>query len=93
MRSLQKNLSDNNTTGQMLYETMFVWNEFLTREIRNNLQSTSWTIALVHGFFKQVCLKSPFLVLGLLRQLMGLIVVLLTCKDLFIYLFWYLFPL
>ncbi|KAF7843648.1 phosphoinositide phosphatase SAC2-like isoform X2 [Senna tora] len=54
MRSLQKNLSDNNTPGQKLYETMFVWNEFLTRGIRNNLQNTSWTVALVHGFFKQV---------------------------------------
>ncbi|XP_028752162.1 phosphoinositide phosphatase SAC2 isoform X1 [Neltuma alba] len=57
MRSLQKNLSDNGTTGQKLYETMFVWNEFLTREIRNNLLNTSWTVALVHGFFKQVKLS------------------------------------
>jgi len=54
MLSLQKNLSGHNVTGQSLYETLFVWNEFLTRGIRNNLQNTSWTVALVYGFFKQV---------------------------------------
>lgn len=52
MRSLQKNLCENET-GQVLYETMFVWNEFLTRGIRNHLQNTIWTVALVYGFFKQ----------------------------------------
>ncbi|ESW07378.1 hypothetical protein PHAVU_010G125000 [Phaseolus vulgaris] len=57
MFSLQRNLSDHNTTGQSLYETLFVWNEFLTRGIRNNLQNTSWTVALVYGFFKQVKLS------------------------------------
>ena len=54
MRSLQKNLHEN-VTGQSLYETMFVWNEFLTRGIRNHLKNTLWTVALVYGFFKQVC--------------------------------------
>ncbi|KAF6141395.1 hypothetical protein GIB67_021211 [Kingdonia uniflora] len=29
-----------------------VWNEFLTREIRNHLRNTLWTVALVYGFFK-----------------------------------------
>lgn len=53
MRSLQKNMCDN-ATGHLLYETMFVWNEFLTRGIRNHLQNTLWTVALVYGFFKQV---------------------------------------
>ncbi|XP_077230380.1 phosphoinositide phosphatase SAC3-like isoform X2 [Tasmannia lanceolata] len=52
MRSLQKNLCDDET-GQVLYETMFVWNEFLTRGIRNHLKNTLWTVALVYGFFKQ----------------------------------------
>ncbi|KAJ0981073.1 hypothetical protein J5N97_009328 [Dioscorea zingiberensis] len=56
MRSLQKNLSDGET-GQVLYETMFVWNEFLTRGIRNNLKNTLWTVALVYGFFKQAKLS------------------------------------
>ncbi|GMI94942.1 suppressor of actin 4 [Hibiscus trionum] len=58
MRSLQKNLC-NNEQGQVLYETMFVWNEFLTRGIRNHLQNTLWTVALVYGFFKQASLSVP----------------------------------
>ncbi|XP_073043906.1 phosphoinositide phosphatase SAC3-like isoform X1 [Primulina eburnea] len=56
MRSLQKNVCDNRT-GKVLYETMFVWNEFLTRGIRNFLQNTIWTVALVYGFFKQATLS------------------------------------
>ncbi|XP_038985385.1 phosphoinositide phosphatase SAC3-like [Phoenix dactylifera] len=56
MRSLQKNLSDNQT-GHVLYETMFVWNEFLTRGIRSHLKNTLWTVALVYGFFKQAKLS------------------------------------
>nr|XP_029124402.1 phosphoinositide phosphatase SAC2 [Elaeis guineensis] len=52
MRSLQKNACDGET-GQALYETMFVWNEFLTRGIRNHLKNTIWTVALVYGFFVQ----------------------------------------
>lgn len=54
MSSLQKNLCDNET-GQVPDDTMFVWNEYLTREIHSNLGSTLWTVALVYGFFKQVC--------------------------------------
>lgn len=53
MLSLQKNQS-NHELGIGLYETMFVWNEFLTRRIRNQLKNTLWIVALVHGFFKQV---------------------------------------
>ncbi|WOL19836.1 phosphoinositide phosphatase SAC2 isoform X1 [Canna indica] len=56
MRSLQKNISDGQT-GQVLYESMFVWNEFLTRGIRNYLKNTLWTVALVYGFFKQAKLS------------------------------------
>ncbi|KAK3159286.1 hypothetical protein QOZ80_2AG0148200 [Eleusine coracana subsp. coracana] len=52
MRSLQKNLSDPKD-GWTLHETMFVWNEFLTRRVRNCLRNTLWTCALVYGFFKQ----------------------------------------
>ncbi|CAM0913223.1 unnamed protein product [Alopecurus aequalis] len=52
MRSLQKNFSDPQE-GWDLYDTMFVWNEFLTRGIRKVLKSTRWTVALVYGFFKQ----------------------------------------
>ncbi|KDP33975.1 hypothetical protein JCGZ_07546 [Jatropha curcas] len=57
MCSLQKNLCDKET-GQVLYETMFVWNEFLTRGIRNRLQNTLWTVALVYGYFKQATLSA-----------------------------------
>ncbi|KAL5583409.1 hypothetical protein UlMin_015851 [Ulmus minor] len=53
MRSLQKNLSDYKT-GQFVYETMFVWNEYLTHGIRHILKNTLWTVALVYGFFKEV---------------------------------------
>ncbi|XP_039119787.1 phosphoinositide phosphatase SAC2-like isoform X1 [Dioscorea cayenensis subsp. rotundata] len=56
MRSLQKNMCDNES-GQVLYETMFVWNEFLTRGIHNHLENTHWTVALVYGFFKQAKLS------------------------------------
>lgn len=56
MRSLQKNMC-NRESGQVLYETMFVWNEFLTRGIRTILQNTLWTVALVYGFFKQATLS------------------------------------
>ncbi|KAK1436932.1 hypothetical protein QVD17_02716 [Tagetes erecta] len=53
MQSLQKNLSTQET-GQSVYETMFVWNEFLTSAIHNQLKNNLWTVALVYGFFKQV---------------------------------------
>ncbi|KAH0707619.1 hypothetical protein KY290_010215 [Solanum tuberosum] len=56
MLSFQKNLS-NSKTGVAIYETMFVWNEFLTREIHNQLQNTHWTVGLVYGFFKQATFK------------------------------------
>ncbi|KAK8524737.1 hypothetical protein V6N13_015750 [Hibiscus sabdariffa] len=56
MHSLQRNLCKNET-GLVHYETMFVWNEFLTRGIRNNLKNSLWTVALVYGFFKQVKLS------------------------------------
>ncbi|KAL3322148.1 hypothetical protein AABB24_039662 [Solanum stoloniferum] len=56
MLSFQKNLR-NSKTGVAIYETMFVWNEFLTREIHNQLQNTQWTVALVYGFFKQATFK------------------------------------
>ncbi|KMZ57881.1 Polyphosphoinositide phosphatase [Zostera marina] len=52
MCSLQKN-SSASQSKQDIYETMFVWNDFLTRKIRNHLQSAIWTVPLVYGFFKQ----------------------------------------
>ncbi|KAG7564296.1 SAC domain [Arabidopsis suecica] len=56
MRSYQKNVC-NYETGHVLYEKMFVWNEFLTRGIRHHLRNTLWTVALVYGFFKQASLS------------------------------------
>nr|XP_009417993.1 PREDICTED: phosphoinositide phosphatase SAC3 [Musa acuminata subsp. malaccensis] len=57
MQSLQKNMCEGKT-GQLLYESMFIWNEFLTREIHSHLKSTLWTVYLVYGFFKQVKLST-----------------------------------
>ncbi|XP_059633273.1 phosphoinositide phosphatase SAC4-like isoform X2 [Cornus florida] len=56
MRSFQKNMCYSEP-GPVLYETMFVWNEFLTHGVRNLLQNTIWTVALVYGFFKQATLS------------------------------------
>ncbi|KAL8138653.1 hypothetical protein V2J09_004654 [Rumex salicifolius] len=56
MHSLQNNLC-NSETGLVSYDTMFVWNSYLTRGIRNHLGNTLWTVALVHGFFKQIKLS------------------------------------
>ncbi|CAA7041761.1 unnamed protein product [Microthlaspi erraticum] len=56
MRSYQKNIC-NYETGHILYEKMFVWNEFLTRGIRHHVRNTIWTVALVYGFFKQATLS------------------------------------
>ncbi|XP_076888206.1 phosphoinositide phosphatase SAC2-like [Bidens hawaiensis] len=50
MHSFQNNLSTHKTGN----ETMFVWNEFLTSTIHNQLRNNLWTVQLVYGFFKQV---------------------------------------
>ncbi|KAG6547526.1 hypothetical protein Mapa_010974 [Marchantia paleacea] len=56
MQSLQRNVLVQD--GESLpYENMFVWNAFLTRGIRERLNNTSWTVALVHGFFEQAKLS------------------------------------
>ncbi|XP_010552199.1 PREDICTED: phosphoinositide phosphatase SAC2 [Tarenaya hassleriana] len=56
MHSLQRNLC-NNVKGQTYYESMFVWNEYLTRGVRSKLKDCLWTVALVYGFCKQVKLS------------------------------------
>ncbi|GAB2268953.1 hypothetical protein Dimus_003891 [Dionaea muscipula] len=53
MHSLQKNLCDKEK-DLLSYDTMFVWNAYLTREVRDHLGNTLWTVALIHGFFRQV---------------------------------------
>jgi hypothetical protein len=42
---------------EMPYENLFVWNTFLTQPIRSRCRNTLWTVALVHGHFKQVKLS------------------------------------
>ncbi|XP_078429542.1 phosphoinositide phosphatase SAC2-like isoform X2 [Wolffia australiana] len=56
MESLQKNFCNGGST-RVANDSMFVWNEFLTRGVRNRLANSRWTVALVHGFFKQVNLS------------------------------------
>jgi hypothetical protein len=46
--------------NRMPHENMFVWNAFLTSGIRQSLNNTRWIIALVHGFFEQVCNMTRF---------------------------------
>lgn len=53
MQSLQKNVLSMAEEG-MPYENIFVWNAYLTQPIRSRCKNTIWTIALVHGHFKQV---------------------------------------
>ncbi|CAL4916476.1 unnamed protein product [Urochloa decumbens] len=38
-------------------DTTFVWNEFLTEGIWEQISSPIWTVALVHGFFRQETLS------------------------------------
>ncbi|KGN63262.2 phosphoinositide phosphatase SAC1 isoform X2 [Cucumis sativus] len=56
MQSLQKNAMSTAAEG-MPYDNIFVWNAYLTRAIRSRCNNTAWTIALVHGHFKQVRLS------------------------------------
>lgn len=60
MQSLQKNVISI-ADERMPYENIFVWNAFLTEAIRSRCNNTIWTIALVHGNFKQVS-KFQFLI-------------------------------
>lgn len=56
MQSLQKNVSSNQDGG-MSYDNIFVWNAYLTQTIRSRCNNTIWTIALVHGHFRQTRLS------------------------------------
>lgn len=53
MYSLQRNIC-NTEKGKIHDNSMFVWNEYLTRGIRGILKNTVWTVALVYGFFEQI---------------------------------------
>ncbi|CAO2186618.1 unnamed protein product [Urochloa humidicola] len=56
MQSLQQNVTSAGIK-EMPYENLFVWNTFLTEPIRSMCRNTLWTVALVHGHFKQVKLS------------------------------------
>ncbi|VFR00828.1 unnamed protein product [Cuscuta campestris] len=56
MRSLQKNVLSM-SEKEMPYDNIFVWNAYLTEPIRFRCKNTMWTIALVHGHFRQVRLS------------------------------------
>ena len=65
MWCLQRNVKTSYLEG-VPNDDMFVWNEFLTRETRSQLQNSIWTVALIHGFFRQVnksIFKSSFALL------------------------------
>ncbi|KAL2591223.1 hypothetical protein AAZV13_12G001100 [Glycine max] len=56
--SLQKNVSSSSSQeGGMPYDNIFVWNAYLTQAIRSRCNNTIWTIALVHGHFRQIRLS------------------------------------
>ncbi|CAN4119701.1 unnamed protein product [Withania somnifera] len=56
MQSLQKNVLSTGEDG-VPYDNIFVWNSYLTHTIRSRCKNTMWTIALVHGHFKQTRLS------------------------------------
>nr|AAF18517.1 Hypothetical protein [Arabidopsis thaliana] len=56
MQSLQKNVLSSGEEG-MPYDNIFVWNSYLTQPIRSRCNNTIWTLALVHGHFKQIRLS------------------------------------
>eukprot|EP00250_Pteridium_aquilinum_P014607 c22091_g4_i1 orf=929-2155(+) len=53
MWSLQRNAIASKVEN-VPYDDMFVWNSFLTRKFRSELRSDQWTVAIVHGYFKQM---------------------------------------
>ncbi|KAL1224472.1 Phosphatidylinositol-3-phosphatase SAC1 [Cardamine amara subsp. amara] len=56
MQSLQKNVLSSGEEG-VPYDNIFVWNAYLTEPIRSRCNNTIWTLALVHGHFKQIRLS------------------------------------
>ncbi|KAL0020959.1 hypothetical protein WJX79_009568 [Trebouxia sp. C0005] len=50
-RTLQANLTADAPADP--FDSMFVWNEYLGRPLRQALQSSSWVIPLIHGFWQQ----------------------------------------
>ena len=61
MHRVQQNLSNEQQAEHSSDGKIFIWNEFITRKIRDDVKNTNWTVALVHGFFKQVLGKKSSL--------------------------------
>lgn len=53
MQSLQKNVQSKDSVG-IHYDSRFVWNSYLTEAVRTRCKNNIWTVALVHGHFKQM---------------------------------------
>ncbi|CAO2835328.1 unnamed protein product [Amaranthus hypochondriacus] len=53
MQSLQSNVQSNDSVG-IHYDSRFVWNMYLTEPVRTRCKNNIWTVALVHGYFKQM---------------------------------------
>lgn len=53
MQSLQKNVQSKDAVG-IQYDNRFVWNAYLTEAVRTRCKNNIWTVALVHGHFKQI---------------------------------------
>ncbi|XP_074269203.1 phosphatidylinositol-3-phosphatase SAC1 [Silene latifolia] len=53
MQSLQKNVQSKDAIG-IPYDSRFVWNSYLTEAVRMRCKNNIWTVALVHGHFKQM---------------------------------------
>ncbi|XP_021719947.1 phosphoinositide phosphatase SAC2-like [Chenopodium quinoa] len=68
MHRVQHNL--NSQEMRFSYDNMFVWNEYLSYQIRESIKSTIWTVALIHGFFKQVelCTSGKNFILTLIAR-------------------------
>lgn len=52
--SLQHNLTSSTSSGStQIFESMFVWNAYLSRALREALGTEQWVIPLIHGFWQQ----------------------------------------
>ncbi|GKV51204.1 hypothetical protein SLEP1_g57874 [Rubroshorea leprosula] len=82
MQSLQRNVLHTGEEG-MPYNNIFVWNSYLTQAIRLKCNNTFWTIALVHGHFKQFIkyLGSSFFCLKNVEDHPEVFISILLCDD------------
>ncbi|KAH7279547.1 hypothetical protein KP509_37G024000 [Ceratopteris richardii] len=70
MWSMQRNELANNSE-KVPYDDMFVWNSFLSRKLRAQVTCDLWTVAVVHGYYKQIdieCERRKFAVTLVARR-------------------------